>query len=117
MRFAVQDTLTDAEIQSSLKTVTKDGMASTAMVTLTGDPFLVAFALKLGASNLVIGLLAAMSPQAKIGGYSITEIERNAIRSQTRVFPEHLTGDESWTLRCHTDPHCLKGDCIEERIS
>jgi len=60
MRLAVKDTLTEGEIQSGLRAVIKDGMASTSMVTLTGGAFLVAFALKLGASNLVIGLLAAI---------------------------------------------------------
>jgi len=59
MRFAAKETLTEEEVQSGLRAVIKDGMASTAMATLTGGPFLVAFALKLGASNLVIGLLAA----------------------------------------------------------
>jgi hypothetical protein len=117
MQFAAKDTLTEEEVQSGLRAVIRDGMASTAMATLTGGPFLVAFALKLGASNLVIGLMAAISPQAKMRRYSITEIKRNAIRSQTRVFPEHLAGDESWTLRSHTDRHCWKEGCVEEHIS
>jgi MFS family permease len=66
MRFAVKGTLTEEEIQSGLRAVIKDGMASTAMATLTGGAFLVAFALKLGASNLVIGLLAAIPPLAQL---------------------------------------------------
>ena len=66
MRLAVKDTLTEGEIQSGLRAVIKDGMASTSMVTLTGGAFLVAFALKLGASNLVIGLLAAIPPLAQL---------------------------------------------------
>ena len=66
MRPAVKDTLTEEEIQSGLRSVIRDGMASTAMVTLTGGAFLVAFALKLGASNLVIGLLAAIPPLAQL---------------------------------------------------
>lgn len=60
MRFIPKDTLTKEEIQSGLKTVIKDGLASQAMVTLTGGVFLVAFALQLGASNAVVGLLAAI---------------------------------------------------------
>lgn len=62
MKFGVQDTLTEEQVQSGLRTVIKDGLASQAMVTLTGGAFLVAFALKLGASNVVIGLLAAIPP-------------------------------------------------------
>ena len=66
MRFTVKDTLTQDEIQSGLKTAIKDGMASTSMATLTGGAFMVAFALKLGASNLLIGLLAAIPPLVQL---------------------------------------------------
>jgi hypothetical protein len=59
MRFAVKDTLTEQEIETGLRSIIKDGLASQAMVTLTGGVFLVAFALQLGASNLVIGLLVS----------------------------------------------------------
>lgn len=62
MRFPVKETLAEEEIQSGLKAIIKDGLTSQTMVTLTGGAFLVAFALKLGASNLVIGLLAAIPP-------------------------------------------------------
>ena len=90
MRFAVIDALTEEEIKSGLRVVIRDGMGSTSMTTITGGAFLVAFALKLGASNLVIGLMAAICPQAKMGRYSITENKSNSIRSSTRVFQEHL---------------------------
>ena len=66
MTFTVKDTLTEAEVQSGLRAVIRDGLASQAMLTLTGGVFLVAFALKLGASNLVIGLLAAIPPLAQL---------------------------------------------------
>ena len=66
MKFTVKDSLKDEEIQSGLGAVVKDGLASQAMVTLTGGAFLVAFALKLGASNLVIGLLAAIPPLTQL---------------------------------------------------
>ena len=62
MTFTVKDALTQEEVQSGLQAVIKDGLASQAMVTFTGGTLLVAFALKLGASNLVIGLLAAIPP-------------------------------------------------------
>jgi MFS family permease len=66
MRFDVKDTLTEKELESGLRQVVKDGLTSQAMVTLTSGAFLVAFALKLGASNLLIGLLAAIPPLAQL---------------------------------------------------
>jgi len=66
MRFKVEDTLTEAQVQSGLSNVIKDGIASQAMGILTGGAFLIAFAIKLGASNLVIGLLAAIGPLAQL---------------------------------------------------
>ncbi|MBN1454828.1 MAG: MFS transporter [Methanomicrobia archaeon] len=66
MLFAVKEQLTDDEIESGLRSVIKDGLTTQTMVTLTGGAFLVAFALKLGASNLVIGLLAAIPPLAQL---------------------------------------------------
>ncbi len=66
MAFEVKDTLTEEELEKGLHEVVKDGLTSQAMVTLTGGAFLVAFALKLGASNLVIGLLAAIPALAQL---------------------------------------------------
>ncbi|MBN2347616.1 MAG: MFS transporter [Bacteroidales bacterium] len=60
------DTLDKRQIQKGLNGVIRDGVASQIMVTLTSGTFLVAFALKLGASNLVIGLLAAIPPLVQI---------------------------------------------------
>jgi len=66
MVFETEEYLTDEEIQHGLKLVIRDGLATQAMVTLTGGIFLVAFALELGASNTVIGLLAAIPPLAEL---------------------------------------------------
>jgi MFS family permease len=66
MTFTVKDTLTEAEVQSGLRAVIRDGLASQAMVTFTGGAFLVAYALKLGASNVTIGLLAAIPPLTQL---------------------------------------------------
>lgn len=52
--------LTETEVQTGLKRVIGDGLAAEAMTTLTGGAFLVAMALLMGASNLQIGLLAAL---------------------------------------------------------
>jgi MFS family permease len=66
MWFKTEDALTEQQVQSGLSYVIKDGIASQAMGILTGGAFLVAFAIKLGASNLVIGLLAAIGPLAQL---------------------------------------------------
>jgi len=66
MWFKTEETLTDEQVQSGLSYVIKDGIASQSMGILTGGAFLVAFAVKLGASNFVIGLLAAIGPLAQL---------------------------------------------------
>ncbi|MDI6718338.1 MAG: MFS transporter [Methanomicrobiales archaeon] len=62
----VKDTLTEEEIRRGLNAVIKDGLTTQTMTTLTGGIFLVAFALQLGASNLMIGLLSALPPLAQL---------------------------------------------------
>lgn len=66
MLFKTKDTLTEEQVQSGLSYVIKDGIASQSMGILTGGAFLVAFAIKLGASNMVIGLLAAIGPLTQL---------------------------------------------------
>lgn len=58
--FKTKEKLAETEVEQGLKAIVKDGVASQAMATLTSGVFLVAFALELGASNIVIGLLAAI---------------------------------------------------------
>ncbi|MFT7160159.1 MAG: MFS family permease [Bacteroidia bacterium] len=55
-------TISPEELQKGLKLVVKDSVASQAVTTLSAGTFLVAFALELGASNLVIGILAGLTP-------------------------------------------------------
>ncbi|KDE56498.1 MFS transporter [Methanoculleus sp. MH98A] len=64
--FETKESLAAEEVDHGLKLVIRDGLATQAMVTLTGGIFLVAFALQLGASNTVIGLLAAIPPLAEL---------------------------------------------------
>jgi len=66
MWFNTEETLSENQVQSALKNIIRDGVASQAMGILTGGAFLVAFAVKLGASNFVIGLLAAIGPLAQL---------------------------------------------------
>ena len=66
MWLKTDETLSETQVQSALKNIIKDGVASQAMGILTGGAFLVAFAVKLGASNFFIGLLAAIGPLAQL---------------------------------------------------
>ena len=66
MIFRSEETLTEEKVQSALKNIIRDGVASQAMGILTGGAFLIAFAVKLGASNFVIGLLAAIGPLSQL---------------------------------------------------
>jgi MFS family permease len=66
MWFKTEETLSESQVRSALRNIIKDGVASQAMGILTGGAFFVAFAVKLGASNLVIGLLAAIGPLAQL---------------------------------------------------
>ncbi|HEX9654645.1 MAG TPA: hypothetical protein VGA99_13130 [bacterium] len=79
-RFAAKDTLTRQESESALKTFVQDGLASQAMTKLTEGAFFVALALQLGASNLIIGLLAAIPPLVRLiqlpSIYLIVEVRR-----------------------------------------
>ncbi len=52
--------LSESQVQAGLRGVLKDGLTTQAMLTLTGGAFLVDFALQFGASNLLIGVLAAI---------------------------------------------------------
>jgi MFS family permease len=58
--------LTDDEVSRGLTMVVYDGICSQVMATLVGGAFLVAFALNVGASNKVIGFLAAVGPLSQI---------------------------------------------------
>lgn len=64
--FAQKDDISEADLHHGLKMLLLDGVNAQMMGVLTGGAFLVAFALLLGASNVVIGLLAAVGPFAQI---------------------------------------------------
>jgi hypothetical protein len=98
MRFEFKDSLTDEEIRFGLRQVVRDGVASQAMGILTGGAFLVAFAIKLGASNFVIGLLAAIGPLAQLLQLpSIFLVEKVRNRRAITVIAAGL-GRLSWLL-------------------
>jgi len=84
--------LNEREIQNGLKMVIRDGVASQAMGVLTGGAFLVAFAIKLGASNFVIGLLAAIGPLSQLLQLpSIVLVEKIRNRRAIVVFAAALS--------------------------
>ncbi len=60
MSSSNKEHLSEQEVQAGLQGVLKDGLCTQTMLTLTGGAFLVDFALLLGASNLLIGVLAAI---------------------------------------------------------
>lgn len=60
MSSSDKEHLSEQEVQAGLQGVLKDGLCTQTMLTLTGGAFLVDFALLLGASNLLIGVLAAI---------------------------------------------------------
>ena len=66
MAWLVRESLTDEEIGSGKRMVIGDAIATQAMVGLTTGAFLVAFALQLGASNAMIGFLAAILPLSQL---------------------------------------------------
>jgi MFS family permease len=65
-RLRPQEKLSESELQSGLRMLIFDGIFSQIMGTFAGGAFLVAFALLLGASNFVIGLIAALGPLTQI---------------------------------------------------
>lgn len=66
MNLTPSEGLTEERIKSRLKFVIRDGLASEVMAVLSGGAFLVALALKLGASNFQIGLLASVGTLASV---------------------------------------------------
>ena len=61
-----QERVTTGEKRRGLRWLMLDGVASQTMGSLTGGAFLVALALLIGASNVVIGLLAAIGPATQV---------------------------------------------------
>ncbi|MDW7680187.1 MAG: MFS transporter [bacterium] len=75
------------QVEAGLKAVIKDGVASQTMLTLTAGVFLIAFALKLGASNVMIGLLAAIPPLTNLVQIpAILLVEKVRMRKKIAVY-------------------------------
>lgn len=92
MESNVKNKVNENQVKSDLSWVIKDGVASQAMGILTGGAFLVAFAVQLGASNFVIGLLAAIGPLAQLIQLpSIFLIEKIRKRRAITIFTAGLS--------------------------
>lgn len=79
-RFQPSEKLSPEELENGLKWWKRNGMGSQAMDTLTVGAFLTAFALDLGASTIVIGILAAiphLTQVGQIGGVYVIDRWRN----------------------------------------
>jgi MFS family permease len=66
MILSPSDNLTEEQVDSGLKYVVKDGLLAEAMAVLTGGAFLTAMAVRFGATNFQIGLLAAIPTLANL---------------------------------------------------
>ena len=66
LKLRPQDSVTESELNIGLRKLMFDGVCSQIMGTFVGGAFLVAFALQLGASNLFIGLIAALGPLTQV---------------------------------------------------
>ena len=79
-RFRPSESLSDEELENGLKWWKRNGMGSQAMDTLTVGAFMTAFALDLGASTVIIGILAAiphLTQIGQIGGVYVIDRWRN----------------------------------------
>ncbi|MEE4312750.1 MAG: MFS transporter [candidate division KSB1 bacterium] len=87
MRFDTKAELTDQDVQSGLKNVVRDGITSQTMLTLTSGVFLIAYALEMGASNLAIGIIAAIPPLSQLFQIpSIYLVEKYRARKKITFF-------------------------------
>jgi MFS family permease len=66
VNFTPQQNLDEAQVKKGMKHVIQEGLTAEAVTTLTGGAFLVAMALKLGASNFQIGILASLPTVSNI---------------------------------------------------
>lgn len=66
MNLQPKDVLTEKEVEKGLRKVVWDGLFSEAMTTLTGGAFIIAMAILLDASNLQLGLIAALPTMVNV---------------------------------------------------
>ncbi|MGO9122851.1 MAG: MFS transporter, partial [Desulfomonilaceae bacterium] len=97
-RIKLTDQANDSDVQRGLLALLYEGVCSQLMDTLTSGAFLVAFALLMGASNTVIGLLAAVSPLTQLLQLpAIYLVDRTSTR-KTLVVLSSLLSRVSWLI-------------------
>ena len=97
--FAPRDSeLGPHEIQRGLRFLLFDGVSSQVMGALTGGALLVAFALQLGASNKVIGLIAAVGPLSQLLQLPATVMVERLRRRKVLVVLVSLVGRLFWVV-------------------
>ena len=105
-RIKSADRVNDSDVQVGLRALLFEGVCSQVMDTLTSGAFLVAFALLMGASNTVVGLLAAVSPLTQLlqipAIYLVDQTpSRKATRpAQTRFEPGFMAGHRNNPVAC-----------------
>ncbi|MGB6068049.1 MAG: MFS transporter [Desulfomonilaceae bacterium] len=88
----IGDRVKDSDVQIGMRALLYEGCCSKIMDSLTSGAFLVAFALLLGASNTVVGLLAAVSPLTQFLQIpAIYLVERTASRKALVVLSTFLS--------------------------
>jgi MFS family permease len=87
LEFPVHESLSEDTLEKGLDAVVRDGIASQIKMTLTESIFLIAFAVALGASNAVVGLIAAIPPLAQLLQIpSIILVQKTKVRRRICVF-------------------------------
>lgn len=100
--------LSKTDLRRGIRYLTLDGTASQILVTLTGGAFLVGFALELGASNFMIGLIAAISPLAQVVQIpAIYLVEK--IRNRRLITMVHVAAGRSFYLLIGLIPFLFSG--------
>lgn len=87
MPCEVKERLTEQDIRQGMRGITLDGVATKLTLTLTTGPFLIAYALQLGASNFELGLLAAIAPLTQLVQIpAVYLVERLKVRRPISVY-------------------------------
>ena len=93
-RLAPSERLAPASRRAGVRWWIRNGLGAQAMDTLSVGAFITAFALELGASNIVIGLLAAI-PHLTLGAVGTTQEgggEQRAVSDRNRAWSEGPPG-------------------------
>lgn len=93
-----QAVITEPELERGLRAGTIDAVFTQIMGNLTSGTFLVAFALLLGASNLVIGLIAALQSFTQILQIPTIYLVEATRRRKALMFFSLFTGRSLWIL-------------------